>query len=178
MTVKTMAGNDNLVLMGIFGAAVGLKGEIRLKSYTQEPTDIAEYSPLLARDGRTFEITSIREANEVVIVRIKGLANRTDAEKLTNLELFVPREKLGETEDEDEFFHADLIGLRAETEAGKVLGTVAALYDFGAGDMIEIKRRAAKPLVYPFTKAVVPVVDIAGGRIVIAPPQEIDGDEA
>lgn len=172
-----MAASENLVLMGIFGAAVGLKGEVRLKSYTQDPVDIAEYSPLLTRDGRSFTLTSVREANEVVIVRVQGVTSREQAEALTNIALFVPREKLGATADEDEFFHADLIGLRAETTAGDVLGAVAALYDFGAGDMIEIKPLRGKPLVYPFTKAVVPVVDIAGGRIVIAPPNEVEGDE-
>lgn len=171
-----MTEPENLVLMGIFGAAVGLKGEVRLKSYTQDPVDIAEYSPLLTRDGRSFEITSVREANEVVIVRVKGVTNRTDAERLTNIALYVPRARLGQSADDDEFFHADLIGLRAETEAGAVLGTVAALYDFGAGEMIEIKPPRGKPLVYPFSKAVVPVVDIAGGRVVIAPPHEVDGD--
>jgi 16S rRNA processing protein RimM len=172
-----VAGDKNLVLMGIFGAAVGLKGEVRLKSYTGDPVDIAEYSPLLAKDGRSFEITAIREANEVVIVRVKGVTRREEAEKLTNLELFVPRERLGESEDEDEFFHTDLIGLRAETEAGEVLGTVSALYDFGAGDVVEIKPQRGKALAFPFTKKVVPVVDIAGGRIVIVPPNEIEGDE-
>lgn len=170
--------SSNLVLMGVFGAAVGLKGEIRLKSYTADPVDIAGYGPLLTRDGRAFEIISVREANEVVVVRVKGISDRTAAEKLTNIELFVPREVLGEAEDDDEFFHADLVGLNAETAAGERLGTVAALYDFGAGDMVEIKPPRGKPLVYPFTKAVVPVVDIAGGRIVIEPPREIEGDEA
>lgn len=168
---------DNLVLMGIFGAAVGLKGEIRLKSYTQDPAAIADYGPLYARDGRTFEITALREANEVVIVRIAGVSDRTAAEALTNIELYAPRDVLGEPEDEDEFFHADLIGLTAVTEAGETLGTVTALYDFGAGDMVEIRPAAGPSLVYPFTKAVVPVVDLDGKRIVIAPPQEIDGDE-
>lgn len=168
----------SLVLMGVFGAAVGLKGEIRLKSYTDDPAAIAGYSPLMARDGRLFTITDVREANEVVVVRVKGVSDRNAAEALTNIELFVPRDRLGETEDEDEFFHADLIGLRAETAAGAVIGTVAALYDFGAGDMIEVRPLRGKPLVYPFTRAVVPVVDLSGGRIVVAPPDEIDGDEA
>lgn len=168
---------ENLVQMGVFGAAVGLKGEIRLKSYTADPAAIADYSPLLAKDGRSFEILSVREANEVVVVRVKGITDRTAAERLTNLDLFVPREKLGDTEDEDEFFHADLIGLRAETETGETLGTVTALYDFGAGDMIEIRPTRGKSIAYPFTKAVVPVVDIANGRVVIAPPPEVDGKD-
>lgn len=173
-----MANSDNLVLMGIFGAAVGLKGEIRLKSYTADPIDIADYSPLLSKDGRSFEITSVREANEVVVVRVKGLTDRTAAERLTNTELFIPRDRLGEVEDEDEFFHADLIGLRAEDTAGTMIGTVVALYDFGAGEMIEIRPPRGKALVFPFTKAIVPTVDLTGGRVVINPPEEIQGDEA
>ncbi len=167
---------DSCVQMGIFGAAVGLKGEIRLKSYTGDPAAIADYGPLYARDGRSFEITALREAGETVIVRIAGVTDRTGAEALTNIALFVPREALGDTGDEDEFFHADLIGLVAVTETGETLGTVAALYDFGAGEMIEIRPPSGKGLVYPFTKAVVPVVDLDGRRIVIAPPAEIDGD--
>lgn len=167
---------EALVQMGIFGAAVGLKGEIRLKSYTEDPAGIADYSPLLARDGRRFEITDVREAGEVVIVRVKGVTSREQAEALTNVALFVAREDLGETDDDDEFFHADLIGLTAETETGTTLGTVVALYDFGAGDMVEIRPPRGKALVFPFTKAVVPVVDIAGGRLVIVPPVEVDGD--
>jgi len=162
--------------MGIFGAAVGLKGELRLKSYTQDPAAIADYSPLLARDGRSFEITDLREANEVVIVRVKGVTSRTEAERLTNTELFVARDRLGETE-EDEFFHADLIGLSAETSSGEVLGRVVALYDFGAGDMVEIRPAAGPVRVFPFTRAVVPVIDIAGGRLVIEPPNEIEAGE-
>ena len=168
---------DNLVLMGIFGAAVGLKGEIRLKSYTEDPMAIADYSPLLAKDGRSFTVTAVREAGEVIIVRVDGIKRREDAERLTNLELFVPREDLGDTEDEDEFFHADLIGLRAVSEAGEQIGTVAALYDFGAGDMIEIRPLRGKALVYPFTKAIVPLVDIAGGKVVIVPPPEVEGKD-
>lgn len=172
-----MSHGKDLVLLGVFGAAVGLKGEIRLKSHTSDPLDIADYGPLATRDGRSFEITSIREANEVVVVRIKGVTSREHAEKLTNLELFVPRESLGDTEDEDEFFHADLVGLRAEDEHGVEIGTVIALHDFGAGDVIEIRPPHGKSIDFPFTKAVVPVVDLAGGRIVIVPPAEIDGDE-
>lgn len=168
---------DTMVLMGIFGAAVGLKGEIRIKSYTQDPLDIAAYGPLVTRDGRRFEITAIRSANEVVVARLRGLNDRTAAEALTNTELFVPRAVLGAPEDEDEFYHADLIGLAVEDAAGGRLGTVLALHDFGAGDMIEIRPASGgRPLVYPFTKAVVPVVDIAGGRIVLVPPAEVDGD--
>lgn len=168
---------EDCVLMGIFGAAVGLKGEVRIKSYTQDPVDIAAYGPLTGQDGRAYEITDLREAGEVVVARIKGVTDRTAAERLTNLKLYVAREILGETEDEDEFFHADLIGLRAELENGTLIGTVAALHDFGAGEVVEIRTTGGRSVDYPFTKAVVPVVDLAGGRIVIAPPAEVMGDE-
>jgi len=168
---------ENLVQMGIFGAAVGLKGEIRIKTYTEDPLAIGDYGPLLGKDGRSYEITDLREAGEVVVARIKGIADRTAAERLTNLPLYVPRQVLGQPEDEDEFFHADLIGLRAELEDGTAIGTVAALHDFGAGDVLEIRTLSGKSIDYPFTKAVVPLVDIAGGRLVVVPPVEVMGDE-
>ena len=155
------------VLLGQLGAAHGLKGEVRLKTYTGDPFAIGDYGPLASEDGRTFEITHLRDAKEVLIARVKGIADRTAAEKLTNIKLYVDRAVLGEVEDEDEFFHADLVGLRVEDEAGALLGTVAAIYNFGAGDMVEIKPSSGGKLVLlPFTKAAVPVVDIKGGRLV------------
>ncbi|MBY0610628.1 MAG: ribosome maturation factor RimM [Beijerinckiaceae bacterium] len=155
------------ILLGQFGAAHGLKGEVRLKTYTGDPFAIGDYGPLTTDDGRSFEITHLRDAKEVLIARVKGVADRTAAEKLTNLKLYVDRSVLGDVEDEDEFFHADLVGLIVETEAGERLGSVAAIYNFGAGDVVEIKPVAGGKLVLlPFTKAAVPVVDIKGGRLV------------
>lgn len=166
-----------MVQMGVFGAAVGLRGEIRVKSYTGDPEAIGDYGPLFGKDGRRFDVEVLRLQKDIAIARVKGIADRTAAEKLTNIALFAPRAALGEVEDEDEFFHADLIGLRAETVDGVLLGTVAAILNFGAGDMVEVRPPRGPTLAFPFTKAVVPLVDVAAGRLVIVPPTEIEGDE-
>lgn len=170
---------QNLVLLGVFGAAHGLKGEVRLKSYTQEPLAIANYGPLLTKSGRTIKLTSLRQAKDMLIARVEGVGDRTGAEQLVNLQLFVERDLLGTPEDEDEFFHADLIGLVARGEDGGRIGTVTGLYDFGAGDIIEVTpgdagktAGGAKPLLLPFTKAVVPVIDVKAGHIVVVLPEE------
>jgi len=163
---------QNLVVLGVFGAAHGLKGEIRLKSYTEEPLAIANYGPLLTKSGRQVKLTSVRQAKDVLIARVEGVGDRTGAEQLVNLQLFVERAVLGAPEDEDEFFHADLIGLVARDEAGEKIGTVTGLFDFGAGDIIEVTPDGAKPLLLPFSKAVVPVVDIKAGHIVVILPEE------
>lgn len=163
---------QNLVVLGVFGAAHGLKGEIRLRSYTEEPLAIANYGPLLTKSGRQVKLTSVRQAKDVLIARVEGVGDRTGAEQLVNLQLFVERAVLGAPEDEDEFFHADLIGLVARDEAGEKIGTVTGLFDFGAGDIIEVTPDGAKPLLLPFSKAVVPVVDIKAGHIVVILPEE------
>lgn len=171
------APDGPMVQMGVFGAAVGLRGEIRIRSYTGDPAAIGDYGPLFSKDGRRFDIAVLRLQKDMAIARVTGIADRSAAEKLTNIALFVPRAVLGEVEDEDEFFHADLIGLRAETAEGALIGTVTAILNFGAGDVVDIQPPRGPSIAYPFTKAVVPVVDIAGGRIVIVPPSEIEGDE-
>lgn len=165
-----------MVLLGTFGAAVGLRGEVRVRSHTADPAAIGDYGPLFAKDGRRFDVTVLRLQKEMAIARVAGIADRTAAEALTNIDLYAPRAALGVVEDEDEFFHADLVGLRAETEAGVLLGTVTAILNFGAGDVVEVRPPRGKSLAYPFTKAVVPVVDIAGGRLVIVPPVEVEGE--
>ena len=158
----------SLILLGQFGAPHGLKGEVRLKTYTGDPFAIGDYGPLSSDDGRTFEITHLRDAKEVLIARVKGVSDRNAAERLTNLKLYVDRSVLGEAEEEDEFFHADLVGLGVESETGETLGSVAAIYNFGAGDMVEIKPAdGGKFVLLPFTKAAVPLVDIKGGRVVV-----------
>lgn len=171
MTVKGLA---NPVLLGVIGAAHGIKGELRIKSYTGDPTAIASYGPLATADGRRFEILAVRLAQEVVVARLKGVEDRNAAEALTGTELFVDRAVLPEPDDEDEFLHADLVGLAAETEDGAVLGHVVAIHDFGGGDMIEIRPPAGESLLLPFTKAVVPVIDLPGRRLVVRPPDTID----
>jgi len=161
----------DLVLLGVFGAPHGVRGEIRLKSYTADPAAIASYGPLTTEDGRIFELVSVRPQKDVLIARVRGLASRDAAQALTHVKLYAPRERLGEAE-EDEFFHADLVGLRAETADGETLGTVVALHNFGAGDVLEIRPGRGQSILLPFTKEVVPVVDIPGGLMVVVPPIE------
>lgn len=164
---------SRLVQVGVIGAAHGVRGEVRVKAFTADPTSLKAYKPLTAADGvRVFGIAALRRLkDDMVVVRFRGIDSREAAEKLTGLGLFVPRDALPPAEDEDEFYWADLIGLRAETAGGVLLGHVAALQNFGADDLLEVRLEGARRTVYvPFTKVVVPVVDVAGGRVVIDPP--------
>ena len=169
-----MTGLERPVLLGIVGAPHGIRGEVRVKSYTADPADLGRYGPLTAEDGRRFEVAAIRPARDVVVVRFKGLDDRNAAEALNGVKLFVARAVLPPPEDEDEFLHADLVGLRAETEQGEQLGHVSAIHNFGGGDMLELQPARGPSLLFAFTRVVVPVIDIAGGRVVIAPPHEED----
>lgn len=167
---------QNLILLGVFGAAHGLKGEVRLKSYTEEPLAIANYGPLKTKTGRLIKLSSLRQQKDMLVVRVEGVNDRTGAEQLVNLQLFAEREALGAPGDEDEFFHADLIGLAARDEAGALIGTVTGMFDFGAGDIVEVTPDGGKPLLLPFTKAVVPAVDIKAGHILVVLPRETEDD--
>lgn len=161
-----------------FGAAHGIRGEIRLWPYTGEPLSVANYGPLETDDGkRQFEIATVRAARDHLVARIKGIDTREDAEKLNGLELFVAREKLPATAD-GEFYHADLIGLAAVTTADQPLGRIIAVHNFGAGDIIEIASgNGGETKLLPFTDAVVPTVDLASRRAVIVLPHEVEGDD-
>jgi 16S rRNA processing protein RimM len=161
------------ILVGVIGAPHGVRGELRVKPFTAEPLALKGYGPLESEDGRkVLTLLSARMQGEMVVARFEGILDRDAAALLTNTKLFVPRDRLPEPDaDEDEFYQADLIGLRVEDETAAVVGTVAAIVDFGAGDLVEIAREKATSVHLPFTRAFVPVVDIAGGRIVIAPPE-------
>src|SRR5690242_8851851 len=159
------------------GAAHGVHGAVRLWTFTEDPFAIKRYGPLSTKDGmRRFEIATAREAKGHLVATLKGVTTRNDAERLNGIELYVAREKLPAT-DEGEYYHADLIGLAAVTAADEPLGKVIAIHNFGAGDIIEIAPPKGATMLLPFTNAVVPTVDIAGGRVVIELPQEIQGDE-
>jgi 16S rRNA processing protein RimM len=154
------------------GAAHGIRGEVKLWPFTADPMAIRDYGPLESEDGAaTFEIEELRAAKDHLVARLRGIGDRDAAERLTNVRLFVPRARLPATA-ADEFYHADLIGLRAVTAAGSELGTVVAVHNFGAGDLIEVQpAQSAATVMLPFTATTVPVVDIAGGRIVVSPPE-------
>jgi 16S rRNA processing protein RimM len=165
------------VCVARIGAAHGVRGAVKLWTFTEDPLAVQSYGPLMTKDGaRRFEIADVREAKDHLVATFKGIATRNDAEKLNGIELYVPREKLPATED-DEYYHADLIGLAAVNAADEPLGRVVAIHNFGAGDIIEIAPPKGATMLLPFTNAVVPTVDIAGGRVVIELPQEIEGEE-
>jgi 16S rRNA processing protein RimM len=169
---------DKRICVARIGAAHGTTGEVRLWSFTADPPAAATYGALTTLDGRPIEIESLRRAKGFFIARIKGVSDRNGAERLRNLDLFVARECLPPPAT-DEFYYADLIGLAAEDTGGSRIGTVVAVHDFGAGDLLEIAPGGGgETMLLPFTAAVVPKVDIAAGRIVIDRPAEIDTDGA
>jgi len=159
------------------GAAHGVRGAVKLWTFTEDPLAVKAYGPLLTKDGaRSFEVATAREAKGHLVATLKGIATREDAERLNGLELYVAREKLPATE-EDEYYHADLIGLAAVNAASEPIGRVTAIHNFGAGDIIEIAPAHGATMLLPFTNAVVPSVDLAAGRVVIELPDEIVGDD-
>ncbi|ERF82081.1 ribosome maturation factor RimM [Bradyrhizobium viridifuturi] len=165
------------VCVARIGAAHGVRGAVRLWTFTEDPLAVRDYGPLMTKDGaRQFEVMHAREAKDHLVVTLKGVATRDDAERLNGLELYVPRDRLPDTDD-GEYYHTDLIGLAAVTTAEQPLGKVIAIHNFGAGDIIEIAPPQGATMLLPFTNAVVPTVDLAGGRVVIDMPQEIDGDD-
>ena len=159
------------------GAAHGVRGAGKLWTFTEDPLAVKDYGPLVTKDGaRQFEVTHAREAKGHLVATFKDIATREDAERLNGVELYIAREKLPAA-GEDEYYHADLIGLAAVTPANEPLGRVIAIHNFGAGDIIEIAPAHGATMLLPFTNAVVPTVDLANGRVVIELPDEIAGDE-
>ena len=154
------------------GAAHGVRGEVKLWSFTQDPLAVANYGPLETEDGaRHFEIETLRAAKDHFVARIAGIDSREAAEALRNVDLFVTRDRLPPIEEADTYYYADLIGMAAVTPEGVPLGTVTALHNFGAGDLIEIATAAGgEPLLLPFTETVVPKIDTALRQIVVVLP--------
>lgn len=166
------------VCLGIVVGVHGVKGVVRLKSFTAAPADIAAYGAVCDESGaRRFKIQVLGTARGAILARLSGIADRDAAEALRGLRLYVPRTALPETS-EDEFYHADLIGLPVETKEGARLGTVGAVHNFGAGDILEVRGEAGHELLLPFSDAVVPQVDLAAGRIVADPPAGLLDDRA
>ena len=161
-----------LVLVGRVAGAFGVKGEVRLTAYTEDPLNLLRYRILLRENGSTaLTLQSGRAAKDGLVGRAAEVASKEAADALRGLRLYVSREVLPPPQDEDEFYHADLVGLRCETPDGPPLGTVKAVHDFGAGDILEIDPGEGRATLFlPFTRAAVPTVDVAGGRIVAVPP--------
>ena len=154
-----------------------MRGAVKLWTFTEDPLAVKHYGPLTTKDGaRKFEVATAREANGHLVATLKGIVTREEAERLNGIELYIAREKLPATDD-DEYYHADLIGLAAVNAAGEPIGRVTAIHNFGAGDIIEIAPPHGPTMLLPFTNAVVPTVDLAAGHVVIVLPDEIDGDD-
>jgi 16S rRNA processing protein RimM len=160
----------DVLLAAIIGAQ-GLKGEVKAKIFTATPDALTRYGALHDAKGRRFEITAFRPSKEgEAVIAFQGIATREAAEGLKGTELFIDRVALPAT-DEDEFYHADLIGLEAQDSEGRVIGKVAAIHNYGASDVIEIVRADGDNVLLAFTRETVPTIDIAQGRIIVAVPE-------
>lgn len=170
---------DTKLLMGRIGAAHGIKGEVRIQSFTEDPLALASYGPLSTnKPGLTIRILAARTTTNVLVARLEGINDRNAAEKLNGVELYVERALLPDTDDDDDFYHADLIGLKARLADGSEIGEVMAVPNFGAGDLLEIRDpRSGDTYLYPFSKAVVPEIRIADGYLLIDPPIEAEPGE-
>lgn len=162
---------ERRVTICVIGAPHGVRGQCRVKAFTADPMAIADYGTLFAADGRAFEIDDGRHLkDDMLVVSFEGITDRDVVQKLTGLELFVDRANLPEDEDEDEFYHADLVGLDVVDLTGAPVGTLHLVQNYGAGDILEVRPAEGGPTwLIPFTKAAVPKVDIKARRIEIDP---------
>jgi 16S rRNA processing protein RimM len=166
------------VCLGVIVAAHGIQGQVKVKCFTAEPGSLVAYGELTDAAGvRRFRLKLVGPTKGGMVAKLEGVSDRNAAEALKGTELYVARAALPEPA-EEEYYHADLIGLRVELVDGTVLGRVLAMHDFGAGDLVEVARDGKATIMLPFTRAVVPVVDVAGGRLVVEPPAEVAADEA
>ena len=167
-----MATTDR-VCVGVIGGVHGVRGIVKVKPFTADPADVVAYGPLTDRSGkRVIGLTLLSKHKGQWLARVEGVEDRNAAEALRGTELYAERDRLPAPE-EDEFYHADLIGLAAVGTDGVEVGTVRAVHDFGAGDFLEIVCPEGPPLMLPFTRQAVPEIDLAGGRLVVDPPPEL-----
>ncbi|HVW91195.1 MAG TPA: ribosome maturation factor RimM [Devosia sp.] len=166
------------LLMGRIGAAHGIKGEVRIQSFAEEPLALVGYKTFSTnRPGLTITVQSARATTNVLVARLAGVNDRNAAEKLNGVELYIERDRLPAIEDDDDFYIADLIGLEARGEDGGVLGKVVAVPNYGADDILEIGGPGGETRLVPFTRAAVPEIHIAEGYLVVIPPVEIEGED-
>src|SRR5882672_8480675 len=158
------------VCVGVITGAQGVRGAVRVKSFTADPDDVAAYGAVEDEAAtRSLTLRLVGRAKGVVIAKIAGVEDRDAAEAMKGMRLYVERSALPAA-GEEEYYHADLLGLAVELRDGSLLGRVRAVHEYGAGDSIEVAREAGGSVLVPFTRAAVPVVDLAGGRLVIDPP--------
>jgi len=168
--------NREVLFATILGAH-GLRGEVRLRTFTAAPAMLGDYGPLHAKDGRPFTLEAVREANEgEAVAAFREIADRDAAEALKGTELYVSRGVLPEAA-AGEFYHADLVGLDAHDGEGRRIGKVAAVHNFGAGDVLVIASDGGEEIMIAFTRENVPEIDVKAGRLTVAVPEEIEGDK-
>jgi 16S rRNA processing protein RimM len=166
------SSDDQKVLMARIGAAHGIRGEVRVKPYGDDPLSFADYGVLTTKDGKTsFEVEKARVQKTVVVTRFKGITDRNQAEALNGVDLYIDRDQLPEP-DEDEFYYSDLTGLAVVDLSGETLGTVIAVQDFGAGDLLEVRPKRGRSFYVPFTKEFVPEVSLSEGMVRVDLPQD------
>ena len=175
-----MAGERarRLIQLGVFGAPQGVRGEIRVKAFTQKPVDIGAYGALVDEAGaRSFALSVVRALrDDMVVARVDGVLTRDEAAKLTHVGLYARRGQLPPPA-EGEYYHGDLVGLEARLADGARIGRVVGVLNYGAGDLLEIAPAAGgETLLLPFTQACAPSIDFAAGTVVVAPPLEVDGE--
>ncbi|MCO5148348.1 MAG: ribosome maturation factor RimM [Aquamicrobium sp.] len=156
---------ENPVRMATIGAAHGVRGEVRVKTFTGDPLALGDYGPLQDETGRTYTVAALRPAKTVLVVRFREITSREAAEGATGTALYVDRSALPDELEEDEFYHADLIGLAVRDETGGEIGRIAAMQDFGGGDIVEIALAGGRTAMVPFTLAAIPEISIAGGFV-------------
>ena len=169
-----MSGKD-LVCVGAIAGSFGVKGEVRLKSFCAEPAAISIYAPLSAESGNSYYVKITRTIKNGLAARLSGVSSKESADALKGTRLFAPRDRLPELDD-DEFYHADLLGMAVLDTGGTKLGSVKAVLNHGAGDLLEVNTGQGVVLL-PFSLAVVPTVDLAGRRIVVDPPDGTFSDD-
>ena len=158
--------SNTMVVMAQIGRAHGLKGEVHAQSFTADPLALTDYGDLADAKGRVFKIAAMRSQGTGLVLKLEGVTTREAAEALNGVELLLPREALPDTEDDD-FYHADLIGLEAVSTDNEAVGKILAVHNFGAGDMLELRLANGKAVFVPFTKAAVPTVSVKSGTVTI-----------
>lgn len=167
----------SLVLLARFGRAHGVRGEVRVQSFTADPLALKEYGPLAGGDGRAYVLAGLRPQGDLLVARVEGVSTREQAEALNGVELFVPRERLPPPEEEDEFLMADLVGCEARLADGALIGVIVDVANYGAGDLLDIRpARGGQTVLMPFTRAFAPKVDIAARVVTVDPPAGLFDD--
>ncbi|MCZ4282401.1 ribosome maturation factor RimM [Kiloniella laminariae] len=168
---------DNWICVGVIAGAHGVRGQVKIKSYTENPVDVASYGPVSDDLGNSFDIKITGQAKGTVLTQLKGVTDRDRAQEMRGTKLYVNRDLLPKLNDDGEYYYSDLVGLQVENPQGEVLGTVKGVFNFGAGDILEFTSAGGRPEMVSFTESTVPVVDLEGRRIVVALPEVVLGRE-